>query len=121
MKKIIQTIGLSALVGCTPMHKSPTSQLEAMTAHGQFSVIAQYVNNEINAHPEQYKNEMYQGASVALQHDPQAVYVIAAQQYEEQMLDDMQSLIYALQQMSEHGFVYEKRNAQQASARAGTQ
>jgi hypothetical protein len=35
--------------------------------------------------------------------------MLAAQYYEEQMLDDMQSLVYALQQMSENGFAYEKK------------
>jgi hypothetical protein len=109
MKKIA-TIGLMTLVGCATMHqRNIESQLETMAAHGQFSVIVDYVNNEINAHPEQYKAEMYKGASVALQHDPQVVYMLAAQYYEEQMLDDMQSLVYALQQMSENGFAYEKR------------
>jgi hypothetical protein len=109
MKKIA-TIGLMTL-GCATMHqRNIESQLETMAAHGQFSVIVDYVNNEINTHPEQYKAEMYQGASVALQHDPQAVYMLAAQYYEEQMLDDMQSLVYALQQMSENGFAYENES-----------
>lgn len=114
MKNIVSICALIA--GCTIMHyngrhryneqQAVVAKLEEMTAAGQFSIVAQYVHDTIDKKPERYMDEMYDGARVALRHNPRGVYVLAADQYEEDMTEDMQSLIFALQRMSEDGFVY---------------
>lgn len=82
------------------------SQLEAMTAAGEFSTIANYVHQEINEYPDKYRNEMYDGAEIALQHAPNGVYTLALNIYQEDMKEDIDSMIYALNQMRDNGFSY---------------
>ncbi len=79
------------------------SALEAMTAAGQFSTIAAYVHQEIDQHPDQYMNELYGGAEVALKHAPNGVYQLAIDQYEEDVREYFEGRIYVMQQMQERG------------------
>lgn len=82
------------------------SELERMTADGHFNVVAGYVHQEINQHPTQYMDELYDGADVALRHAPNGVYMLAARMYVEDMKEDMQNTSDVLEWMSDHGFSY---------------
>ncbi len=86
------------------------SELEAMTAAGEFSTIAAYVHQQIDQHPGQYMNELYGGARVALKHAPNGVFGLAVDQYAEDVHEYMETRIYSMQQMQERGgfsFVYD--------------
>lgn len=79
------------------------AQLEALTAAGQFSTIAAYVHQQIDAHPNKYMNELYEGADIALKHAPNGVYQLAIDQYAEDVQEYMETRIYTMQQMQEKG------------------
>jgi hypothetical protein len=82
------------------------SQFECMTAEGHFNVVAGYVHQQIDQHPTRYMNELYDGAEVALKHAPNGVYSLALRLYQEDMLEDFDSMIYGLQEMRDKGFSY---------------
>lgn len=79
------------------------SELEAMTAAGEFSTIAAYVHQQIDQHPDRYMDELYDGARVALKHAPNGVYELAIDQYAEDVHEYMETRIYTMQQMQERG------------------
>jgi hypothetical protein len=115
--KKITTLGLAALLGtgCATMGYAVRQQqeqmsreqvigaLESMTAAGEFSTIAAYVHQQIDQHPDRYMNELYDGAEVALRHAPNGVYGLAIDQYAEDVHEYMETRIYTMQQMQEHG------------------
>ena len=78
-------------------------QLEAMTASGYFSTVDSYRNDQIDRHPDEYMNELQNGARIALKHAPNAVYEIAIDQYAEDVGEYMQSRIYTMQLMNQKG------------------
>lgn len=83
-----------------------TSELERMSADGNFDVIAAYVHQQLDQNPDKYRNEMYEGARIAVKHMPNGVYFLALEQYQEDMREDFDSMIYNLQQMLDKGFSY---------------
>lgn len=114
--KNITTTGIAALLGagCATLgydirQKQQTfeqrtiSELEAMTAAGQFPVIAAYVHQQIDQHPDRYMNELYDGARVALRHAPNGVYDLAIDQYAEDVHEYMETRIYTMQRMQQRG------------------
>ncbi len=101
--------GSCATLGYDVRHQQQTteertiSELEAMTAAGEFSTIATYVHQQIDQHPDQYMNELYDGAEVALKHAPNGVYELAIDQYAEDVHEYMETRIYTMQQMQKNG------------------
>lgn len=79
------------------------SQLESLTTSGEFPVIAAYVHQQIDQHPDQHMNELYEGARIALKHAPNGVYELAIDQYEEDVREYFESRMYVMQQMREKG------------------
>lgn len=112
----ITMIGIAALfgAGCATLgydirqrqqtlKQQTLSELEAMTAAGEFSTIAAYVHQQIDQHPDQYRDELYDGARVALKHAPNGVYELAIDQYAEEIHEYMETRIYIMQQMQKRG------------------
>ncbi len=80
-----------------------TSELERITADGNFDLIAAYVHREIDQHPDEHMNELYDGAEVALRHAPNGVYQLAIDQYEEDVREYFESRIYVMEHMQKRG------------------
>ena len=108
-------VGSCVTVGYTTTFGKPqedtrvetVSQLEAMTAAGEFFTIAAYVHQQIDQHPDQYMDELYDGARVALKHAPNGVYELAIDQYAEDVHEYMETRIYTMQQMQKNaGFAF---------------
>ncbi len=97
------TLGYDVRQRQQPFEQQTISELEAMTAAGEFSTIAAYVHQQIDQHPDQYMNELYGGARVALKHAPNGVYELAIDQYAEDVHEYMETRIYTMQQMQQKG------------------
>lgn len=121
MKETIKNIGGIVLpavfsVSCATMHQEVIpeaayqnqqeviSQLEAMTAAGEFPAIAAYVNERIDENPRAYMNEMYSGAEVAFRHAPHGVYMLAVEMYHENRKANMQNMYETQEWMSKCWF-----------------
>lgn len=79
------------------------SELEAMTAAGNFPIVAEYVNQYFRDHSDAYMNEKYALGETLVQQIPNAIYGIAIDQYAEDVHEYMDTRIYAMQQMQERG------------------
>ncbi len=79
------------------------AHLEAMTAAGEFSTVAQYVNHYFQEHPNAYMNEKYALGETLVQQMPNAIYTIAIDRYAEDVRENMEMRMYVMQQMQERG------------------
>lgn len=81
-------------------------QLEIWTASGYFSTVSGFTLDRMEQYSDRYPTEVMRGADIALKYSPNLVYMLAAEKYQEDMKEDMDSLIYALQNTRDNGFSY---------------
>ena len=83
-------------------------QLEAWTASGYFSSVSDFTLDRMEQYPDRYQREVMKGVEIGLRNYPNGVYTLGAEIYQEDMKEDMESLIYALQNMKDKGFSYNR-------------